>query len=114
MRLSINTAAVALVVVVTAVTVVQSAVRSVQLSALANPPKPPPVPCVGEPITVADEYGGGPVKPWSCKPQCADGIRRYLLYTNGYATQCAVPPECTDEGEDKGITCEVVAESREG
>ena len=94
------------------VTGAQSVLRSVQLIALANRPKPPPVPCEGEPIDIDQDYGGGPIKEWSCKVQCDDGTQHYLSYKNGYATQCGKPPNCYDEGEDKGVTCTPPTQSK--
>lgn len=63
--------------------------------------------CVGEPIEVPYAYTGSPVDPWSCQPQCEDDEPRYLLYTNGVATQCQEPPGCFDSGEDNGVTCRI-------
>ena len=89
------------------VTGAQAVLRSYHLYALANQPKPPPVACIGDPLPVDQDYGGGPIKEWSCKPSCDDGKQRYLVYKNGYATQCGAPPNCYDDGEDKGVTCEI-------
>lgn len=75
------------------------------------PPKPTPkalmqeVLCTGTPIFVNEPYLGGPIDPHSCLPQCDDDQPRYLIYTNGKATQCETPPGCNDYGEDRGITC---------
>lgn len=61
--------------------------------------------CMGEPLHVPYAYTGNVVEPWSCKPQCDDGRQRYLVYTNGVATQCEELPGCNDSGEDHGVTC---------
>lgn len=111
MRSNAETTAAAVIIAIAVVTAAQSLIRAQQLSALANRPKPPPVPCVGEPIAIDEDYGGGPVKPWTCQVQCEDDQPRYITYRNGYATQCARPPECTDDGEDRGITCTLPLES---
>ncbi|TSC80556.1 MAG: hypothetical protein G01um101425_210 [Candidatus Peregrinibacteria bacterium Gr01-1014_25] len=87
------------------VTVAQTVIRGARLDALANRPKPPPVPCRGESIAVDDDFNGGSLKPWSCKAKCAEKKEYYLLYHNGVATQCGAYPDCFDEGEDKGLTC---------
>lgn len=63
-------------------------------------------PCEGIPITVDYPFHGGMLQPHACKPQCQDGTQRYVLYTNGKATQCQKPPGCLDWGEDNGVTCE--------
>lgn len=72
------------------------------------------IPCRGEPIRVDFAYSGTINDPWTCKEQCDDDKPRYILYTNGKATQCGDPPSCFDAGEDSGTTCEpgVGAESR--
>lgn len=74
-------------------------------------PKPPvvEVPCKGTPIKVDFAYTGGVNDPWTCKPQCDDDKPRYILYSNGKATQCETPPGCNDTGEDNGVTCTVPA-----
>jgi hypothetical protein len=63
--------------------------------------------CIGEPLSVPYEYTGNVVEPWSCQPQCADKKQRYLVYTNGLATQCEMLPGCNDYGEDRGQTCRI-------
>ena len=71
------------------------------------PTAPPPVPasaCVGSPIAVSYEFAGWK-KPHECIVQCADDKPRYILYADGLATQCEMPPGCNDLGEDKGVTC---------
>ncbi len=71
------------------------------------PTMPPPEPaaeCIGEPIVVSYAYTGWN-KPHACAPQCKDDRPRYILYTDGRATQCETPPGCNDWGEDKGVTC---------
>lgn len=73
----------------------------------AVPVAPPPKPaseCVGDPITVSYPYVGWS-KPHACAPQCKDDRPRYVLYSDGKATQCETPPGCNDWGEDKGVTC---------
>ena len=67
--------------------------------------KEPEQSCQGEPIFVDYAYNYAPVDPHACKLQCADGRRRYIAYSNGLATQCGVPPNCFDWGEDQGVTC---------
>lgn len=72
-------------------------------------PEPPPQPgqmCKGEPIIAGYPYQGGLLDPHACKVQCEDGRQRYVVYTNGMATQCQEPPGCLDWGEDNGVTCE--------
>lgn len=69
------------------------------------PPAPPAKACVGRPIAVDYEFSGW-LQPHECAVQCADDEPRYILYTDGRATQCQTPPGCNDEGEDKGIFCE--------
>ncbi len=72
-------------------------------------PKPKPVApalaCIGTAIPVAYAYLGTVNDPWDCKVQCDDQRPRYILYTNGKATQCETPPGCNDFGEDNAITC---------
>lgn len=71
------------------------------------PTAPPPEPataCIGEPIVVSYEYSGWS-KPHECAVQCKDDRPRYIVYTDGRATQCETPPGCNDWGEDKGVTC---------
>ena len=68
-------------------------------------PLEPSVECRGEPITVSFAYRGRVEEPHSCITKCAAGKKYYLLYTNGYATQCGEAPNCRDEGEDTGVTC---------
>lgn len=84
-------------------------VQSVTPATFKPRPKIPvvEVPCKGKPITVDFAYTGSVNDPWSCKEQCDDDQPRYLLYTNGKATQCEVPPGCNDAGEDSGQTCTV-------
>jgi len=62
-------------------------------------------PCKGQPIPVDYAYNWGPVEPHECKVQCSDGKERYILYSNGLATQCSKPPSCLDYGEDNRVTC---------
>lgn len=69
-------------------------------------------PCIGKPIPVDFPYMGNVAEPWSCKPQCEDGQPRFILYSNGKATQCETPPGCNDFGEDRGVTCEPPPVSR--
>lgn len=61
--------------------------------------------CEGEAIVVDYEYGGEMMGPHECAPQCEDKNRRYILYTNGMATQCQTLPGCADWGEDNNVTC---------
>jgi hypothetical protein len=61
--------------------------------------------CIGEPIEVDFAYNGGVNEPWTCQVQCDDDEPRYILYSNGMATQCETPPGCNDTGEDTGVTC---------
>ncbi len=61
--------------------------------------------CRGEPIVVDFPYLGTVNDPWTCRVQCEDNRPRYILYTNGRATQCQDPPGCYDTGEDTGVTC---------
>ena len=61
--------------------------------------------CKGEAIKVSYPYEGGMLDPWECKIQCDDKKQRYIVYTNGKATPCGTLPNCTDYGEDNGITC---------
>jgi hypothetical protein len=69
------------------------------------PPTPPAGSCLGEPIVVDYAYSGW-LEPHACAVQCEDDEPRYILYTDGKATQCQTPPGCNDEGEDRGIFCE--------
>lgn len=61
--------------------------------------------CIGTPIRVDYAFNGGYLDPWACQEQCTDNQPRYVLYSNGQATQCETPPGCNDFGEDNGITC---------
>ncbi|MCA9370395.1 MAG: hypothetical protein KC680_00340 [Candidatus Peregrinibacteria bacterium] len=61
--------------------------------------------CEGDPIEVEYPYYGGMLSPHACQPQCDDGKQRYVLYSNGKATQCQKIPGCLDWGEDQGVTC---------
>jgi hypothetical protein len=61
--------------------------------------------CMGAAIPVEFPYLGTVNDPWTCKPQCDDDQPRYILYSNGKATQCETPPGCNDTGEDTGVTC---------
>src|SRR5687768_3064355 len=54
--------------------------------------------CIGEALSIPYAYNYTIVEPHSCAPQCADGKQRYLLYTNGVATQCELLPGCNDVG----------------
>lgn len=71
------------------------------------PPRsmPPPEQCRGAPIRVDFAFNGSVNEPWTCQVQCEDSLPRYILYSNGKATQCEAPPGCNDYGEDRGITC---------
>ena len=61
--------------------------------------------CEGEPLEVDYPYHGGLLDPHACAVQCDDQIQRYIVYTNGKATQCQRLPGCLDWGEDHGVTC---------
>ena len=61
--------------------------------------------CTGEPIVVEYEYDGELLGPHECVVQCNQETARYILYTNGIATQCEPLPGCNDWGEDNGIMC---------
>lgn len=77
------------------------------VTAPSVPVPPPPEPeetCIGSPIAVSYPYAGWS-KPHECIVQCKDDEPRYILYTDGLATQCETPPGCNDWGEDKGVTC---------
>lgn len=63
-------------------------------------------PCEGVPLEVDYPFHGGMNPPHACKPQCDDDVQRYILYSNGMATQCQLLPGCLDWGEDQGVTCE--------
>lgn len=62
-------------------------------------------PCTGTPINVDYAFTGGYLEPWACQQQCGTTQQRYVLYTNGKATQCELLPGCNDYGEDNGQTC---------
>lgn len=70
-------------------------------------PMEPTEECRGEALSIPFAYNWGPVDPHSCKVQCDDGKLRYLVYTNGMATQCEELPGCLDYGEDHGVTCRI-------
>jgi len=70
------------------------------------------VPCKGAPIKVDFAYTGTVNDPWTCQPQCQDDKARYVLYSNGKATQCETPPGCNDTGEDSGVTCTVLGNAQ--
>jgi hypothetical protein len=74
------------------------------------PPAPPAGACIGQPIVVDYAYSGW-LEPHACAVQCEDDKPRFILYTDGKATQCQTPPGCNDWGEDKGILCEPVLTS---
>lgn len=67
--------------------------------------------CQGDPIVVDYPFQGGFLEPHACAIQCTDDKQRYVLYSNGKATQCETPPGCNDYGEDRGETCEPPAKS---
>ncbi len=84
-------------------------VVAVQAAFPAGVPVPPPpgepeVECVGESIPVDYTFAGWN-EPHACAVQCEDDEPRYILYSDGQATQCEPPPGCNDLGEDKGILC---------
>lgn len=62
-------------------------------------------PCKGDSIVVNYPFGGAIASPHECKVQCIEGGIRYILYSNGSATQCETPPGCNDWGEDHNVTC---------
>lgn len=70
-------------------------------------PLAPPVACKGQPIVVPYSYRGSDLSPHACAVQCEDQIQRYVLYTDGFATQCEPVPGCFDEGEDEGVVCTI-------
>ncbi len=61
--------------------------------------------CEGQALAVDYPYQGGMIPPHACAPQCEDNVQRYVLYSNGKATQCQMLPGCLDWGEDQGVTC---------
>lgn len=61
--------------------------------------------CIGTPIEVDYAYHGNMLAPHACAQQCNTNVQRYVLYTNGKATQCQTLPGCLDWGEDQGVTC---------
>lgn len=67
--------------------------------------------CTGEPIFVPYAFEWTVLEPHACAPQCTDGKQRYIVYTNGLATQCENLPGCNDTGEDTGVTCKISAGS---
>lgn len=73
-------------------------------SPLSSAP-PPNAECEGEALVVDYPFEGGFLDPHACKPQCDDGKQRYIVYSNGKATQCQILPGCLDWGEDRGVTC---------
>lgn len=79
-----------------------------EMTAVKGPRKDQP--CEGQPIHVDYAYDGGMVQPHACAEQCDDQVLRYIVYTDGEATQCAPLPGCSDWGEDMGITCVIETE----
>ncbi|MBI3336684.1 hypothetical protein HYZ98_03930 [Candidatus Peregrinibacteria bacterium] len=69
----------------------------------------PPV-CEGLPLPVSYPYAGGFLEPHACAIQCQDHQQRYIVYSNGFSTQCEKLPGCRDLGEDRGVIC-LLAES---
>lgn len=67
--------------------------------------------CLGEPIFVHYAYNFAPGEPHECKVQCLKNRPRYIAYSNGLATQCGIPPNCFDWGEDQGVTCRLEAKT---
>lgn len=96
------TTALTVVCAVIALVLVKDAVFQEDVSALKPKPNQP---CEGQALRVDYPYHGGMLSPHACAPQCADGKQRYILYTNGKATQCQKVPGCLDWGEDQGVTC---------
>ena len=68
-------------------------------------------PCTGAPIAVTYPYNKKMLGPHECIVQCSDNEPRYILYSNGLATQCQTPPGCYDWGEDSGVMCVPVSKS---
>ncbi len=70
------------------------------------------VPCEGLPIRVDYTYphptDADFDNPWECQVACQTDnyVPRYILYTNGNATQCGGPPNCYDTGEDQRFQCD--------
>lgn len=91
-----------LLAVTLTVTATQSIVRGVMLR---DPPILEAQDCKGTPIIVPYSYGGGMLDPHECKVQCDEGVQKYILYSDGQATQCQDLPGCNDTGEDRGVTC---------
>jgi len=61
--------------------------------------------CYGTPIVVDYEYGGAMMQPHACKVQCDTKTPHYIIYSNNKGTQCGAIPDCSDWGEDNGVTC---------
>lgn len=74
---------------------------------LPEPDLDPKKDCEGTALFVEYPYVGRVIEPHACAPQCVDQVQRYVVYTNGLATQCAPLPGCSDLGEDRGITCRI-------
>ena len=72
------------------------------------PAKEPEKYCEGTPLYVQYPYESGYLEPHACKVQCeTPSEQRFVLYSNGKATQCEKIPGCLDAGEDSGVTCTV-------
>lgn len=78
--------------------------QSLSRSSLQEQDLKPPI-CEGVPLTVSYPYMGGFLEPHACAIQCQDHQQRYIVYTNGFATQCEKLPGCRDLGEDRGVIC---------
>lgn len=78
--------------------------QSLYRSSLEQHDLVPPV-CEGAPLPVSYPYAGGFLEPHACAMQCQDQIQRYVVYSNGFATQCEKLPGCRDLGEDQGVIC---------
>lgn len=79
--------------------------QSIIPPSLRDYPTPESEECIGDPIVVDYPFAGGFLDPHACAPQCEDQVQRYVLYSNGQATQCQIVPGCLDWGEDRGFTC---------
>lgn len=78
--------------------------QSLSRSSLQQSDITPPV-CEGVKLSVSYPYAGGFLDPHACAIQCQDQQQRYIVYSNGFATQCEKLPGCRDLGEDRGVIC---------
>ena len=74
-------------------------------SAVPQAPVYEKVSCKGLAIKVEHAFRGRTIDEHSCAVQCDGNVPRYVLYSNGKATQCEALPGCNDWGEDKNIEC---------